>query len=374
MARRWTRREDAVLSRLYREGVPVRDIAARLGRSEDAVNGRRRCLAIAARRAQAAWSEREDAVLAAASRAGLPARVVAERIGRPAGQVRWRRRTLGLGVAPSRAYSAGEDVAIRATFSELGDMQELSRRLGRSPGALRLRAVNLGLYRPVRRPRWSASEDAAVRDGYDRGLCCREIARGLPGRTPAGVAARARKLGLTTHARRWTAADDERLRVLAGRYNLDELARRLGRTPDALRQRAAKLRLVLPADRPLRRGGARWTAAEDDLLRMHAGLNPAILGTLLGRSDRAVTLRLSKLGLRVGRERSPHHAVPRLGDLTPGERALLQRELDPGNPRRVLALAWRLGQPSAVLARASAARSQSRAAASQTGSAMRPAR
>jgi hypothetical protein len=38
-------------------------------------------------------------------------------------------------------------------------------------------------------------------------LSCREIARELPGRTLAAVAARARKIGLATHGRLWTAAD-----------------------------------------------------------------------------------------------------------------------------------------------------------------------
>jgi hypothetical protein len=180
-------------------------------------------------------------------------------------------------------------------------------------------------------------------------LSCREIARELPERTPAAVAARARKLGLATHGRLWTPADDERLRVLAARHRLDELARRLGRTPDAVRQRAARLGLALREEHRLPRGGAPWTAAEDDLLRLHAGLNPAVLGQLLGRSDRAVTIRLSKLGLRTGRERSPHHAVPRLGDLTPGERALLARELRAGNPRRLRTVAGRLGLPSSAL-------------------------
>jgi hypothetical protein len=349
MARRWTAGEDAQLARLYRAGAPVREIAARLGRSEDAVNARRRQLAIPARRAQTAWSDREDAMLAAATRAGLPARVVAERIARPVGQIRWRRRALRLTASPARAYSAGEDAAIRAAYNGQPDLQALSKRLGRSPGALRLRAAKLGLHRPARRPRWSHGEDAAVRDGYDSGLSCSEIARELPGRTPAAVAARARKLGLATHGRRWTATDEGRLRVMAARHAADELARRLGRTPDAVRQRAAKLGLTLLEERRLRRAGALWTAAEDDLLRLHAGLNPAVLGRLLGRSDRAVTIRLSKLGLRAGRERSPHHAVPRLGDLTPGERALLARELQPGNPRRLLTLAGRLGLPSTAL-------------------------
>jgi hypothetical protein len=42
--------------------------------------------------------------------------------------------------------------------------------------------------------------------------------------------------------------------------------------------------------------------------------------------------------------------VPRLGNLTPGERALVARELQPGNPRRLLILAGRLDLPSTALA------------------------
>ena len=349
IGRRWTRPEEAVLARLYRDGVAVRDIAQRLGRSEDAVNARRRHLAIAARRVRAAWSEREDAVLAAATQVGLPASLVAERLARPVGQVRWRRRALGLVSPAACPYTADEDAAIRSTVASDGGLEALARRLGRTSGALRLRAVKLGLLRPNRRRRWAPSEDTALRDGYDSGLSCRELARELSGRTPAAIAARARKLGLATHARRWSAIDDERLRHMAAERPIDQLARLLGRTPDALRQRARKLGLTLVEYRSVARARAQWTAEEDDLLRLHAGLNPAVLAGLLERSDRAITIRLSKLGLRAGRERSPHHAAPRLGDLTPGERALLKRELDPGSPRRRMTLARRLGLPSTAL-------------------------
>jgi len=349
MIRRWSKHEDAALARLYGNGVAVREIAERLGRTVDAVNARRVHLEIRSRRARASWSEREDVVLAAATRAGLPAWVLAERLGRPLGQIRWRRRALGLAAPAARPYSAADDEAIRLVFRDDRNVQELAARLGRSPEALRLRAVKLGAYRPARRRRWSAGEDAAVRDGYDSGLSCAEIARELPGRTPAAVTARARKLGLATHARRWTTLDDERLRRLAGGHPVEELARRLARTPDALRQRASKLGLAPLAGGAPPRAGARWTAAEDELLRLHAGLNPGVLGPLLGRSDRAVTIRLSKLGLRAGRERSPHHTAPRFGAFTAGERALLERELAPDNPRQLVTLARRLGLSSTAL-------------------------
>lgn len=50
---------------------------------------------------------------------------------------------------------------------------------------------DLGLYRPAPRRRWSTSEEAALRDGYDSGLACQQIAHQLPGRTGAGATARA---------------------------------------------------------------------------------------------------------------------------------------------------------------------------------------
>lgn len=350
MGERWTAREDALLTRLYRAGAPMRHIAEALERSEDAVNARRSALRLPARRLPAPWSPREDALLQAAARAGLSAPMVAERLGRPVGQVRWRRRVLGLVSSPSRPYAPAEDAALCALFERGGSLEQMARTLGRTPDALRLRAAKLDLYRPACRRRWSPGEDAAIRDGYDSGLSCGEIARGLRGRTAAGVAARARQLGLATHARRWTTADDERLRRLASSHRPQDMARLLGRTPDALRQRARKLAVALPPASAPARAGERWTPQDDELLRMHPGLNPATLAELLGRSDRAVTIRLAKLGLRSGRERSPHRRTTPLGRLTPGEQALLDRELRGDAPRRRLLVARRLGLPASAVA------------------------
>lgn len=348
VARRWTGREDKTLARLYATGAAVREIARRIGRSEDAVNARRRQLGIAARR-DPRWTEREDALLSAAAAAGVPPRILAERLGRPVGQVRWRRRALGLGAPAPTRYGTEEDRALRALFHGRGDLEELARRLGRSPDALRLRARKLGLYRPAPRAHWTPGEDAELRDGYTRGLTCRTIARGLPGRSAASVAARARKLGLATHARRWAPADDQRLHRLARTHRLEDAARLLGRTPDALRLRARKLGIAPPDSSVAFRAGARWTMAEDELLALHAALNPAALARMLGRSDGAVTIRLAQLGLREGRERSPHRCVPRNGHLTPGEQALVERELRAASSRRLRGLAERLELPAAAL-------------------------
>jgi len=350
MARRWTVSEDRELRRLYPEGVPIAEIGRRLRRTEEAVSERRRALGMAPRPRSRPWSEREDRLVRAAALSGVPAQALARTLRRAPEQVRRRRRALVGAATRPRPYTPSDDAAIRQAWGPDVDVLALARRLGRSPGSLRSRATKLGCHRPAARPRWSAAEDAAVRDGYELGLACAEIAHGLPGRTAAAVVARAAKLGLASYARVWTAADDRRLRTFAeSRAEVEQAARALSRTPEALRARARKLGLPPLRSARTRQPGRRWTALEDDQLRLHVGVNPAVLAQMLGRSPEAVAQRLRRLGLRETRRRSPHHLVPARRGLTPGQLATVVRELRDGGPRRRLALAQRLGLSPAQL-------------------------
>ena len=233
---------------------------------------------------------------------------------------------------------------LRDAWAAGRDLGALAQRLGRSPDALRLHAEALGLHRPQRRRRWSPAEDATLRDGYAQDHSCRQIAAALPGRSPTTVAARARKLGLSTYARAWTAGEDARLRALAEQRPAAEIARALGRTPEAVRRRARSLALSALPRPAAPRAGANWSSDEDALLRLHAGLNRAALAALLDRSDQAVVTRLRRLGLRNARERSPHHSAATTRGLTPGEWRLLQRELRQARRPSLLALGRRLGR------------------------------
>lgn len=144
-----------------------------------------------------------------------------------------------------------------------------------------------------------------------------------------------------------------RLRLLASeRMPVASIAQALGRTPQAVITRARRGGIALPAAPIAPRAGLRWTAAEDELLRVHAALNPAVLCELLGRSPSSITQRMRRLGLRGGR--SPHHPASRRGALTPGERATALRELTAAGPARALAVARRL-DVSPTLVRAAAA-------------------
>jgi hypothetical protein len=352
MARRWNTDEDTRLRQLYATGAPLAVIATQLGRSEDAVNARRAALGIAPRRRSREWSPLADTVLREAVRAGVPTTVLAQRSHRPVEQLRARRRRLGLDRSAARRYTLEDDHAIRAAW-ELGtSLDELAGELGRNSEAVLLRARRIGLHRPARRPRWTKSEDATLRDGYADGLTCHQIARALDQRTPTAVAARAHKLGLASYARRWSAADDQRLGRLLARHTIDDAARTLGRTPEAIRRRARKLGLDAKAPPPRARSSARWSAQDDALLGLYAALSPGVLGALLGRSDHAIVARLRKLGLRAGRQRSPHHPSPRNGGLSPGERALVDRELRNRGERALSILERRLGHSGVALQKA----------------------
>jgi hypothetical protein len=345
MAQRWTPAEDRILRTLYPQRVPIRDIARRLARSEDAVSERRRTLRLAPRSRQLPWSRAEEDLLRAAAAAGLPAGALASRLGRPPQQIRRRRRALLGAAASPRAYTHGDDEVIRSSWEPEVDVERIARTLGRSAGSIRLRAQKLGCYEPVRRRRWRPYEDAAVRDGYELGLTCAQIATELPGRSASAVAARAAKLGLASHGRIWTSRDDGALRGLVrDGFELERAAQLLARTPEALRARARKLGLAALSSRRSHQVPRRWTPAEDSQLVLHAGLNPALLAELLDRSPEAVSQRLRRIGLRDARERSPHHLVPARNGLTPGELVTVERELRTGGPRRQLALARRLGR------------------------------
>jgi hypothetical protein len=281
---------------------------------------RRKSLGIRPRRAQS-WSPTDDALLRAATAAGLPAPVIAKRLGRSPDRIRVRRRALlGPRKAP-RPYRPDEDAQVRECVERSGDLALLADGLGRSPDAVRLHAQHLGLHHPVPRRRWAEWEDAVLRDGYTSALPYAEIARQLPHRTATSLAARARRLALISYARRWNSLEDQRLvQLTAHGRPLEDVAQRLGRTPEAIRRRAKRLGIGPPQPVPAPRRARRWTGEEDELLRLHHALNPARLAALLGRSDAAVCRRLCALGPRDSAQRSPHHPAGRRADVSPSTR------------------------------------------------------
>lgn len=164
--------------------------------------------------------------------------------------------------------------------------------------AERPRARRLRLIAPTQHRQWDASEDERLRQGYARGLSCNAIrATLLPARTAGAIAARAAQFGLGAHGRRWTVADDAELAALgAGGCSLEEAARRLERTPDAVRRRTKQIGVPCPPpERQGARSHLRWSRKEDDLLRRSAGVEIVLLSRRLGRSEEAIRQRLTTL-------------------------------------------------------------------------------
>lgn len=351
MAERWRPHEDQRLREWYAAGVPVTEIARRLGRSQDAVDARRRALGVPARRpTPRRWSPEQDALLRASAEAGVPAAAVAQRLGLPLEAVRRRRRALLPSRRRTRPYTVAEDEALREAIARDRPLRALAAELGRTEGALRVRAHTLGLLTGDRRRRWTLREDGLLREGYERGLGCEAVARLMLGgtRTASAVSARARRLGLVSYARTWSREEEAALRrAAAANASLYAVAERHGRTPEAIRRRARRLGIELAAE-PAPAAGRRWAPEEDALLRALASSHPGRLARLLGRSDRAVLHRMRKIGLA---NRSPHRIPPRLAGLTPGELRLIAEECSNGQARRVLALADRLGRSPAELRR-----------------------
>jgi hypothetical protein len=340
MAARWGAEQDRVLRRLYASGCPIQQIAVRVGRSPDAVVARRSGLGVAARPRARPWSAQEESLLHAAITGGIAVSVIAVRLDRSRDQVRARGRNLVARRPAPRPYLSYEDEAIRRCVLTNGDLGALALLLERSPDAVRVRAQQLGLHQPRLRPRWEQWEDATVRDGYTSALTCAEIARQLQHRTPGSVAARARKLGLCAYARRWSAGDDHRLAQMSARgVPLEQASLQLGRTPEAVRRRAARRGIQAPPPAAPSRTPRRWTPQEDGLLRIHRAVNPARLAQT-ARSIRpgclptALLARATPSGCPLAA--SHDQPTPRPGH--PGERNMLERELAGTRRRRIAAL------------------------------------
>jgi hypothetical protein len=168
MAGRWTRQQDATLRRQYRAGVPRQRIAAALGRSSNAVDARRRRSA------------------SPPTHAPVPGRALPTTCSAPptlqdCRSPRWRggsagrpQRSAGDDTCSGcngavRAWTPAEDQELGRAWRQRDELARLGRRLGRSPAALRLRAVKLGLVQPPRRCRWQPDEDHRLRPGYAQG-------------------------------------------------------------------------------------------------------------------------------------------------------------------------------------------------------------
>lgn len=306
--RLWTETEDAELRRRY--GIePTAALAQYLGRGCAAVYARAGTLGLTEGNPPE-WTEWEDAQLSEGYRQGLPVAQIAALIGRPVSGTASRASTIGLRhPAKPRGWS-DEELARALELAETGrpysDIREQLAREGyplRSKAGFQPRLRKAGYGRGWGKA-WLPEEDELLRKAYQTGASLTPLRFRL-GRSQCSIRWRADYLGLRgTHAMTngfrngpdWSDEDLTFLRENYGKMSGTKLAQRMGRTKAAIYTRANVLGLVHGYIRP-------WSQDELQALRIahDHGIAIADLAEALGRNPISVSKFATNHEFRFGR-------------------------------------------------------------------------
>jgi len=285
--RPWSAEDDWRLTELHDRGWTPRRIAAELGRMKIEIVRRSNELGIY--RSMRHWTKREDALLRRLY-GTEPYETIARRLGRSVTSVTGRVAQLGIATPRAKNWSPEEILFLQESYGTF-PAEEIARTLGRSENAVWQRASQFGLTVNIAKE-WTPQEEARLRDLYGT-MGYEALAKEL-GRTRDSVEGAIRRLGLSRESpmrKRWTPEEDEELRRLHGTITARKLGEKLGRTREAIIQRAGLLGLGDKPSRP-------WTEEEDDLMRRHYGTMPRPkLAELLDRTIPSIAARADMLGL-----------------------------------------------------------------------------
>lgn len=107
------------------------------------------------------------------------------------------------------------------------------------------------------------------------------------------VANKAAKLGLSApKSEKWTVEEENELRTMSTKYHYKRIAKKLGKTENAIILKARKLKIVLVQD------WRKWTKAEEQDLKKHWG-NYSIerIAQMMGRSIYAIKVKATRMAL-----------------------------------------------------------------------------
>ncbi|MHB8658158.1 MAG: hypothetical protein ACYC91_09420 [Solirubrobacteraceae bacterium] len=270
----WTEQQDHLIILATRAGVPASDVARQQGRSPEQVRARRAHL-LGARSTARRYEPWEDAAITAAWAEGLDVRVLAVRLGRSADALRLRARSLGLhDPPPRRRWSSAEDHALREGYSIGLSCREIQRRglPHRSPGAISARAGKLGLTSYARL--WSEEDDRRLALLLAERTPVDQVALALT-RTPEAIRQRMRRLSICAGAEsrylrsgeRWSDAEDAVLRADPGAHP-SVLGKLLSRSDHSIRRRQRVLGIRTASRSPHNAGidPGGFSPAEDGLV------------------------------------------------------------------------------------------------------------
>jgi hypothetical protein len=241
--RKWNETEDEYLRKHYASATAA-EIAADLDRTELSVRNRVFTLGLTTAHGEL-WTDEEVAYLKKHHGHRTIAQI-AEDLGRTHASVEVKSQRLKLAKRQvGRVPSPQEEQEIVALFGTV-PFTQLAKRY-RTPLSVILSIARRHGYRdrPTTRP-WTREDEQQLRSLYGT-LPRGEVARRL-GRTLVATAAHAKQLGLTrkvrrTEARPWTRRDEERLRMLVGRQQVTEIARKLGRSYSSVLDKIRRLGL-----------------------------------------------------------------------------------------------------------------------------------
>ena len=274
----WTRDDVRYLE--ANPAVPIKKLAAWLGRTEAAVKHKRCELGIGSGRR---WSKADAEFLRKNPR--MPVKEVARRLGKSESSVHAKRKSLGI---RSYAWTNEEDKIVRMWHNRLPVGEIAAKLPGRTAMAVALRARSLGLRSNVF---WEAKEVEFLR--ANPGMGAAEAARTL-GKTVHAVRHKRRVLGMTRRQRRKEWSDDDK--ALLTRLTRDgaaakDVADRMGRTKASIDVMRRKMGLAVP------RSARALQPDEEKFLRDHPDMPAVEIAKHMGRTAGAVRVWRRKIGL-----------------------------------------------------------------------------
>ena len=302
-SRLWTRREDALLRKLYPTAW-TKKLAQRLGRTEASVGARASILGVRKDPEKftppprpGAWSAKEIERLKRLRRQGHTMAEIGEILGRATSKVNHQLETLARDCGLARRARAKpwsqKDEKYLVRHHGKKSCKQIATALGRTAAAVRGRAVHLGITKPNL---WSARDIKRLRALWRRGHTAAEIAE-MMGRSTHGVRGQVQRqkqdFGLPddhdTH--RWSKEQTAYLIKHYKNMSARELGFRLERTPQSIFAKARKLGLLGPAY-------AAWSTGQTNMLiRYYPRWSAARIAEKLGKTRSAVQAKVRGLGL-----------------------------------------------------------------------------
>lgn len=262
------------------QAVPIKKLAAWLGRTEAAVRHKRHELGIGKERR---WSEADTEFLRENPR--MPVREVAQKLGKRENSIHNKRKALGI---RSHEWTEEEDKTVRMWHNRLSAEKIAARLPGRTALAVAGRARQMGLHSKVF---WKDKEIEFLK--ANPGMDVAEAARILD-KTEHSVYHKRRSLGMTRKLTRkkWTDGDKALLVELTrGESTAKAIAARMGRTKASVQAMQKKMGLMVPlSEKALKPDEERFLRENPDM--------PAVeIADHINRSPASVRIWRRKLGL-----------------------------------------------------------------------------